>query len=309
MAGGLVALLDDVAALARLAATSADDIAAATGRAGSKTLGVVIDDAAVTPGYVVGLPPERELPIIFKIAVGSLRNKLLFILPLAMLLSAFIPWALTPILMLGGIYLCFEGAEKILKSLKGEDAIQEVATIDTPAELEQRQVSGAIRTDFILSAEIMVITLNELTGEPLLSQALVLTLVGLAVTLLVYGTVGLIVKLDDIGLRLMKSNGVANWLGRGLVHSVPYLLKALSLIGTAAMLWVGGGILIHGLAEVGLTMPEQAIHALAVAAGQGMPAVEWVISALSAGIIGTVVGSIVAGLLHLKHAKQRLACI
>ena len=304
MAGGLVALLDDVAALARLAAASADDVAAAAGRAGSKTVGVVIDDAAVTPGYVVGLPPERELPIIAKIAVGSLRNKLIFILPVALLLSAFAPWALTPILMVGGLYLCFEGAEKILKSLKGEKAVDEVATITDPAALEARQVSGAIRTDFILSAEIMVITLNELTDNGIATQAAVLALVGLVVTVAVYGLVAVLVKMDDVGLRMMKSNGGAATFGRGLVRTMPVLLKALALIGTAAMLWVGGGILIHGLAEFGASAPEVAINHVASAIGGGIGAVEWVVSAIAAGIVGVIAGMIVAGLLHLKPGKK-----
>lgn len=304
MAGGLVALLDDVAALARLAAASADDVAAAAGRAGSKTVGVVIDDAAVTPGYVVGLPPERELPIIAKIAVGSLRNKLIFILPVALLLSAFAPWALTPILMVGGLYLCFEGAEKILKSLKGEKAVDEVAAITDPAALEARQVSGAIRTDFILSAEIMVITLNELTDNGIATQAAVLALVGLVVTVAVYGLVAVLVKMDDVGLRMMKSDGGAATFGRGLVRTMPVLLKALALIGTAAMLWVGGGILIHGLAEFGASAPEFAIHHVASAIGGGIGAVEWVVSAIAAGIVGVIAGMIVAGLLHLKPGKK-----
>ncbi len=304
MAGGLVALLDDVAALARLAAASADDVAAAAGRAGGKTVGVVIDDAAVTPGYVVGLPPERELPIIAKIALGSLRNKLIFILPVALLLSAFMPWALTPILMVGGLYLCFEGAEKILKWLKGEKAVDEVATIVDPAVLEDRQVGGAIRTDFILSAEIMVITLNELTDSAIATQAAVLALVGVAVTIAVYGLVAVLVKMDDVGLRMMKSGGGVATFGRGLVRTMPVLLKALALIGTAAMLWVGGGILIHGLAEFGLTFPESAIHDAAVVIGSDIGAVEWIVTAIGAGIVGVVAGMIVAGLLHLKPGAK-----
>lgn len=303
MPGGLVALLDDVAALARLAAASVDDVAAAAGKAGSKTVGVVIDDAAVTPGYVVGLPPQRELPIIFKIAMGSLRNKLLFILPAALLLSAFAPWALTPILMVGGLYLAFEGAEKIIKSLSGKKAVQEVATITDPAELEARQVGSAVRTDFILSAEIMVITLNELTGSPIVQQAIVLALVGVAVTIAVYGVVGLIVKMDDVGLHMVERGGSSAGLGRALVNFMPVLLKILALVGTAAMLWVGGGILIHGLAEFGLHGPEEAIHHLAVAIGGG-GAVEWFVTALCSGIVGLVAGAIVAGLLHLKPGAK-----
>ncbi|BCA58358.1 DUF808 domain-containing protein [Sphingomonas sp. HMP6] len=300
MPGGLVALLDDIAVLARLAAASADDVAAAAGKAGSKTLGVVIDDAAVTPGYVVGLSPARELPIIWKITLGSLRNKLLFILPVALLLSAFAPWALTPILMLGGLYLCFEGAEKVLHALQGDHAEEAVATIEDPAALEARQVGGAIRTDLILSAEIMVITLNELTGSPILTQAGVLALVGAAVTIGVYGVVGLIVKMDDIGLHLARSGGAAAGFGRGLVKAMPLLLQTLSVVGTGAMLWVGGGILIHGFAQFGFTAPEHLIHELAVGIGRGMGAIEWAITALSGGLVGLAAGALVVGALHLK---------
>jgi predicted DNA repair protein MutK len=304
MPGGLVALLDDIAALARLAAASVDDVAAAAGKAGTKTLGVVIDDAAVTPGYVVGLSPARELPIIWKITLGSLRNKLLFILPVALLLSAFAPWALTPILMLGGLYLSFEGAEKILKAVQGRQAIAEVAAIADPVVLEARQVSGAIRTDLILSSEIMVITLNELSGSPLLTQAGVLALVGAAVTVGVYGVVGLIVKMDDIGLHLARSGGAAAGFGRGLVAAMPLLLQTLSVIGTGAMLWVGGGILIHGFAQFGVTAPEHVIHALAVGVGRGLGVVEWAVGALGGALVGLAAGATVAGLLHLKPGAK-----
>ncbi len=304
MAGGLVALLDDVAALARLAAASVDDVAAAAGRAGVKTAGVVIDDAAVTPSYVVGLAPERELPIIGKIAIGSLRNKLLFILPAALLLSAFAPWLLTPILMLGGLYLSFEGAEKIIESLKGEKAVEEVARITDPAELETRQVGSAIRTDFILSAEIMVIALNQVSASPIATQAIVLALVGVAVTIGVYGVVGLIVKMDDVGLHLSAKGGAAAGFGRALVHAMPVLLKALAIIGTAAMLWVGGGIMIHGLAEFGVSMPEEWIHAVAHAIGNGIAVVEWVITAVGAAIVGILAGALIAGALQLKPGTR-----
>jgi hypothetical protein len=303
MAGGLIALLDDVAALARLAAASVDDVAAAAGRAGTKTAGVVIDDAAVTPGYVVGLPPERELPIIWKIALGSLRNKLLFILPAALLLSALLPWALTPILMIGGLYLCFEGAEKIIKAFSGGSAIKEVAQIDDPAELEARQVGGAIRTDFILSAEIMVIALNELTGSGIVQQAVILALVGLVVTVAVYGVVGVIVKMDDIGLHMIRAGGSAASLGRGIVGFMPILLKFLSVVGTLAMLWVGGGILIHGFAGFGLAGPEHAIHDVAVGIGGG-GAVEWLVTAICSGVLGLIAGALVAGALHLRPGAK-----
>jgi uncharacterized protein len=303
MPGGLLALLDDVAALTRLAAASVDDVAAAAARAGTKTAGVVIDDAAVTPGYVVGLPPERELPIIWKIALGSLRNKLLFILPAALLLSAFLPWALTPILMLGGLYLCFEGAEKILHAFTHGSAKKDVSEIHDPAELEARQVGGAIRTDFILSAEIMVIALNELADRSVAEQAVILALVGLAVTVAVYGVVGVIVKMDDLGMRMVASGGPQASLGRGILAFMPLLLKTLSIVGTAAMLWVGGGILIHGLAEFGLAGPEHAIHDAAVAIGGG-GAVEWLATALASGIVGLIAGGIVVALLHLKPGTK-----
>ena len=304
MAGGLVALLDDVAALARLAAASLDDVAAAAGRAGTKTVGVVIDDAAVTPSYVVGLPPERELPIIGKIAIGSIRNKLLFILPAALLLSAFAPFLLTPILMLGGLYLSFEGAEKIIQSFTGEKGDEAVARITDPKELEARQVSSAIRTDFILSGEIMVIALNQVSANPIATQAIVLALVGVAVTVGVYGVVGVIVKMDDVGLRLAKTGGRAAGFGRGLVRAMPLVLRTLALIGTAAMLWVGGGILIHGLAEFGFSMPEQWIHSIAHAIGGGIAVIEWVITALGAGIVGTIAGAVIAGALHFKPGEK-----
>jgi uncharacterized protein len=298
LAGGLIALLDDVAALARLAAASVDDVAAASTKAGTKSVGVVIDDAAVVPGYVMGLPPQRELPIIAKITIGSLRNKLLFILPVALLLSAFLPWALTPILMVGGLYLCLEGAEKIIGALKGKSSEQEVARIHDAGELEARQVKSAVRTDFILSAEIMVIALNELTGMKPANQAIVLALVGIVVTFGVYGVVAMIVKMDDIGLGLIRRGGGAARFGRALVKAMPSLLTLLSRIGTAAMLWVGGGILIHGLDAFGLHGPENAIHHIAHVGGGGAVGA-WIVTALCAGVVGLVAGTIVAGLLHL----------
>ena len=264
----------------------------------------MIDDAAVTPGYVVGLSPARELPIIWKITLGSLRNKLLLILPVALLLSAFAPWALTPILMLGGLYLCFEGAEKILKALQGTHSGPEVGAIADPAELEARQVGGAIRTDLILSAEIMVITLNELAGSSILTQAGALALVGTAVTVGVYGVVGLIVKMDDIGLHLVRTGGAAATFGRGLVAAMPMLLQTLSVVGTAAMLWVGGGILIHGFAQFGFAALEHMIRDVAVGISRGIGAVEWAITALGGALVGIAAGAAVAGVLHLKPGAK-----
>ncbi len=309
MAGGLVALLDDIAAMAKLAAASLDDVAGAAGKAGAKAAGVVIDDTAVTPTYVVGLSPARELPIIWKIARGSLRNKLLFLLPAALALSAFADWLITPILMLGGAFLCFEAAEKIIGAITGHGHGEEAAAVTDPQELEDRQVAGAIRTDLILSGEIMAIALGELAGQSLVNQAIALALVGLAITAGVYGVVALIVKMDDIGLHLAKKPGAgAQAFGRGLVAAMPVILKALSLIGTAAMVWVGGGIIVHGMEEFGLTTLPHALHHAAEGAAHAvgvLPAVvNWLVTAIGSGIVGLIVGSIIAGALHLLPKKD-----
>ncbi|WP_066781924.1 DUF808 domain-containing protein [Sphingomonas sp. CCH5-D11] len=309
MAGGLVALLDDIAALAKLAAASLDDVAGASAKAGSKAVGVVIDDTAVTPRYVTGLSPTRELPIIWKIALGSLRNKLLFLLPAALILSAFAPWAITPILMAGGAFLCFEGAEKIIEALSGEHHGEEAVEITDPKQLEDRQVAGAIRTDLILSGEIMAIALAELADQSIVNQAIALALVGLAITAGVYGAVALIVKMDDIGLSLARRPGAGTQaLGRGLVSAMPVVLKALGTIGTAAMLWVGGQIIVHGLHEFHLTpLPEWIEHA-AEAARHAVPGIggmaAWVVNAGLSAIFGFVIGGVIAGLLHLKPKKH-----
>lgn len=309
MAGGLVALLDDIAALAKLAAASLDDVAGASAKAGSKAVGVVIDDTAVTPRYVTGLSPARELPIIWKIALGSLRNKLLFLLPAALILSAFAPWAITPILMAGGAYLCFEGAEKIIEAVRGEQHGEEVCEIADPKQLEDRQVAGAIRTDLILSGEIMAIALAELAGQSIVNQAIALALVGVAITAGVYGVVALIVKMDDIGLSLAKRPGAAiQALGRGLVAAMPVILKALGLIGTAAMLWVGGQIIVHGLHEFHLTPLPGWIEHAAEAAAHALPAIggvaSWLVNAALSAVLGIIIGGAIAGLLHLKPGKH-----
>lgn len=310
MAGGLIALLDDVAALAKLAAASVDDVGAAAGRASAKAAGVVVDDTAVTPRYVTGFAPERELPIIRRIAVGSLRNKLLFILPAALVLSQFAPWLLSPLLMLGGAYLCFEGAEKIYEALAGHghsDTDAPVVARDDAevAAVEQQMVKGAIRTDFILSAEIMVISLYEVATQPLVQRAAVLIVVALLITALVYGVVALIVKMDDIGLRLAERGGSTAGLGRGLVRGMPILLRVLAVVGTAAMLWVGGHIIVDGLRRMGWTGPYDVVHAIesAVAgvAGPLSGLAGWLANTVASLAIGAAIGAVIVVLIHQIH--------
>ena len=310
MPSGLVALLDDVATIAKLAAASVDDVSAAASKAGVKAAGVVIDDTAVTPRYVTGLSPQREIPIIAKIAVGSLRNKLLILLPLALLLSAFAGWLVTPLLMIGGAYLAFEASEKIWEKVAGHDHTEEelVEAVD-PGELEQRQVMGAIRTDFILSAEIMAIALAEVEANSIWLQAGALAAVAVAITLGVYGVVGLIVKLDDIGLHLAerRRSSAARAFGRALVRGVPKMLSALAVIGTAAMLWVGGQILLHGMEELGYgTIPHlvhDTAHSMAESLGFAVPVWEWLFNAVGGAIAGIIVGGVIVALLHLVKRK------
>ena len=320
MSGGLFALLDDIAVLAKAAAASIDDVGAAAGRASAKAAGVIVDDTAVTPRYVEGLDPKRELPIIKKIAIGSLRNKLLFILPAALLLSQFLPWALTPLLMIGGTYLCFEGAEKIWEKISHHpeghaDELHEGGQVADERDI----VSGAVRTDFILSAEIMVISLNEVASEPLLSRAIILVVVALAITALVYGVVALIVKMDDVGLNLAaRGNGVASRLGRGMVAAMPKVLTTLSTVGIAAMIWVGGHILLLGLHDLSemlgwhvLALPyewvhhaEEAVHGATGALGGILG---WVTNTIGSAILGLIVGAIVVAVLHVLPQRARVA--
>ncbi|HKJ11498.1 MAG TPA: DUF808 domain-containing protein [Ornithinimicrobium sp.] len=313
MSAGLAALLDDVAMLARLAAASVDDVGAAAGRAGAKAAGVVVDDAAVTPRYVRGLAAERELPIIKKIAVGSIRNKLLVIVPAALVMSQFVPWLLTPILMLGGTYLCFEGAEKIWEKVSGHEEHGHGSQGGEPAAKdEQAIVKGAVRTDFILSAEIMVISLNEVASEPLLSRAVILVIVAIGITALVYGAVGLIVKMDDIGLALAeRDSGTAQWIGVTLVKGMPRFMTALTVVGTVAMLWVGGHILLVGVDELGwhalydvVHHAEEAVHDAAGALG-GVLA--WLTNTVASAVIGLLVGAVVVTVLHLVPRRSKAA--
>lgn len=304
MPSGLVALLDDVAVIARTAAASVDDIAVAAGRAGSKAAGVVIDDAAVTPSYVTGLSPARELPIIWKITKGSLKNKLLILLPGALLLSEFLPGAIIFILMLGGGFLAYEGAEKVIEKLGGEKHGATLEdTITDPAAFEKQRTAGAIRTDLILSAEVMAITLNEVAAEDLLTRAGVLALVGIVITVVVYGAVALIVKMDDFGLALsQRESALSQTIGRGLVAAMPGLLTTLSIVGTVAMLWVGGGILLHGTHELGWHALYDATHGLESAVANTFGPLGgflgWLTYAALSALLALVVGSIIAFILH-----------
>ncbi|WP_153506170.1 DUF808 domain-containing protein [Cumulibacter manganitolerans] len=312
MAAGLAALLDDIAALVKAAAASADDVAAAAGRASAKAAGVVIDDTAVTPRYVQGIEPKRELPIIKKIAIGSLRNKLLFILPAAMLLSQFIPWLLTPLLMLGGTYLAYEGAEKVWEWISGH---HEVEADDQPGidstDREKQIITGAVRTDFILSTEIMVISLNEVADEPFWSRLLIMIVVAIAITVLVYGLVGLIVKMDDIGLAMAKRDSEgAQRVGLGLVRAMPKVLSVLSTVGIVAMLWVGGHILLVGVDDLGWHAPYGLVHRLeeAVHGVGGIGGVlAWLVNTLASAVVGLVVGAVVVLVAHFVPRRKKPA--
>jgi predicted DNA repair protein MutK len=303
MAGGLAGLLDDVAALAKMAAASVDDVGVAAGRASAKAAGVVVDDAAVTPTYVKGLASERELPIIRKIAVGSARNKLLFILPAALLLSEIAPTIVEIILMCGGAFLCYEGAHKVIHAIKGDDHAHDVPAVVQGADAEATTISGAIRTDFILSAEIMVISLKEVIDEPLLTRAAILVVVALLITVLVYGVVALIVKMDDVGLALtMRASSTSQRIGRMLVLGMPKVLRVLSVVGTAAMLWVGGHILLAGSDELGWHGPYDVVHDLEHQVhdtGAVAGVLEWLVNTAASAVVGFVVGAAIVGVLSL----------
>lgn len=304
MSIGLIALLDDVAAIAKVAAASLDDVAAQAAKAGAKAAGVVIDDAAVTPRYVTGFTADRELPIIGKIAAGSLKNKLIILLPAALLLSFVAPFLITPLLMIGGIYLAYEGTEKVFEAIVPHSAHAHEAEIGTVAvsasTMEDEKVASAIKTDFILSAEIMAITLAAVPEDAgFWMEAVVLAVVGIGITLAVYGAVALIVKADDLGIALAASRGgpLVRGFGRGLVKAMPALLKGLAVIGTAAMVWVGGGIVLHGLEEFGIAGPAHLVHDAALAVGHAVPEqiaglTEWLVSAALSGIVGLIVGAV-----------------
>jgi predicted DNA repair protein MutK len=309
---GLLALLDDIAALARLAAVQVDDIAGQAAKvggkvvatvwddaakAGTKAAGVVIDDAAVTPKYVTGLPATRELPIVWQIAKGSLFNKLVILLPAAMLLSVFAPWLLPVLLILGGAYLCYEGAEKVLHAVthQQDDHAPKPQSLDA-AHLERTRIASAVKTDFILSAEIMVLSLATIEADGIILRASILAIVAIGITAIVYGTVAILVKADDFGLRLAQTGrfGWTRGLGHGIVKAMPRVMTVISVIGTAAMLWVGGSIVLHQAAVLGFAGPYDAIHHLAEAAASAVASarglVEWMVTAAIDGVFGLALG-------------------
>lgn len=306
MSVGLLGLLDDIAAIAKVAAASLDDVASQAAKAGAKAAGVVIDDAAVTPNYVIGFAAKRELPIVGKIAVGSLRNKLLILLPVALLLGYFLPGAVMPLLMLGGAFLCYEGAEKVLAAVIPHHARDHETRVEAMAldarSVEDEKVASAIKTDFILSAEIMAITLAALPSGNVWTQALVLALVGLGITVGVYGVVALIVKADDVGLALARCpaasiiGGAIRLLGRVLVRGMPTFLAVLSTVGTAAMIWVGGGIILHGIEKYGPPAIGHTVHAATEAAAHALPSmaglIAWSVEAAISGLLGLLVGAL-----------------
>jgi predicted DNA repair protein MutK len=315
MASGLFALLDDVAAIAKVAAASIDDVgkmaaatlddtAAAAVKASAKAAGVVVDDAAVTPRYVVGFSADRELPIVARIARGSLRNKLLILLPVALALSAFLPVLITPLLMAGGAFLCFEGAEKLWEKLRPHAEAKSEDGSLSAVERENSMVAGAIRTDLILSAEIMAIALGTVEQEPLMEKAAALIAVALGITGLVYGAVALIVKADDLGVRLARqSNGAVAAIGRGLVSGMPGFLALLGWVGLAAMLWVGGHIVIDGLNKFGVSLPHELLHGLMHAVEDAGGLATWLAEAGGSGLFGLVLGGLIVAGLHAIPRK------
>lgn len=305
MSGGLVALLDDIATLAKVTASSVDDVAAGAVKVSSKAVGVVIDDTAVTPQYVAGLNPKRELPIIAKIARGSLINKLFIILPIALLLTWLAPHVLPFLLVVGGAYLCFEGGEKVLEKigwLPDHHEGHEEGGAASAEELEKSIVSSATRTDLILSSEIMLVSMAGLSNEHGAMRVAVLIAVAFFMTFFVYGLVALLVKADDVGVRLARGAlepednrpGPVDNVGRTIVRVMPHVFGVIGVVGTVAMLWVGGHLVIENLADVGVPVFHHVLEAAehAVSAGGGF--VSWLVETALSGIFGVVLGSVTA---------------
>lgn len=300
MATGLLALLDDVSALVKVSAASLDDVPTQVAKTTSKVSGIVIDDTAVTPKYVVGLDPKRELSIIFQIAKKSLVNKAIFLGPAALLLGYFAPAVIPYVLMVGGAFLCFEGYEKVHSMFskskhEPQDEPTEEMEVITPEELEKERVGSAVRTDFILSAEIMAIAYATVAESPLVTQIVVLLTVAVFITIAVYGFVGLIVKADDIGMHMAqeKFHPTTRKIGRSIVRSMPKFLTILGYVGTAAMLWVGAEIIAHGLPFLHHPL-ENLEHALS-----GVPALAWLVKVIILALGGVVLGFVIAKVVGL----------
>ncbi|MBL8815947.1 MAG: DUF808 domain-containing protein [Planctomyces sp.] len=303
MSSGLLALLDDVAAIFKAASASIDDVASQAAEASGKAAGIVIDDAAVTPKYVIGLSAKREIPIVWNISKGSIRNKLLLLMPGLMLLGYLAPWSIKWLLGVGGLFLCFEGVEKLLYAFQHRRTpesrnVADVVAI-TPEDLEKTRTAGAIRTDFILSAEIMAIAYYQVKDTTLIQQVVVLSVVAILMTAGVYGFVAIILKADDWGLYLVNTGKGAGTrkFGRGVVKSMPMLLKVLSVVGTAAMLWVGGGILLHSYEPIGHAIDDR-IQAL-----QLNNAASWAVNAFLGLVVGLIAGAIVVGTINFARKR------
>ncbi len=298
-AGSLLTLLDDIA-------TILDDVSILTKKAAAKTAGVLGDDLALNAQQVSGVVSQRELPVVWAVAKGSFVNKVILV-PLALLISTFAPWAITPLLMIGGVYLCFEGVEKLHHTLQHrrsksiEEAEKEIAELaaTTPTEkveTEAEKIKGAVRTDFVLSAEIIAITLGTVAGKGFTTQLGVLCAIAMVMTVGVYGLVAVIVKLDDAGLYLtQRNNPFSQKLGRAILWAAPFLMKSLSILGTAAMFLVGGGIVTHGIPAL-----YKAIHHIAESGGFFAP----IIPSLLDGVCGLIAG-ILALLLFKGIQKLR----
>jgi predicted DNA repair protein MutK len=313
MAGvSFLALLDDIA-------TVLDDVAVLSKVAAKKSAGVLGDDLAVNAEQVSGVQAARELPVVWAVAKGSLINKAILV-PAALLISLFLPWLITPLMVLGGLFLCYEGFEKLAHRWlhPAEDTVATRAAVSAAAAdpavdlvaFERDKIKGAIRTDFILSAEIMVIALKEVLNEPVVSRGVILAVVGVGITVAVYGVVALIVKMDDIGLKLAeRPSRTLQRLGRMLVTGMPKVLSWLSVIGTAAMLWVGGHILLVGFDELGWTTPYHLVHDLEHLV-HGVPGVGgvlgWVANTLASALVGLVVGLIIVTVVeHLPFRRSK----
>ena len=295
---GFFALLDDIATLAKLTMSTLDDTAGMAVKTSAKVSAAAVDDVAATPQYVTGITPDRELPIIKKITLGSLRNKLFIILPVALLLSAVAPALLPVALVVGGSYLCFEGGEKILERVTGgEEHVQQEQSPQDEASI----VSAAVRTDFVLSTEIMLLALAEVSGESSPRRVIILVIIAFLLTFAVYGLVGALIKLDDLGIRLAergRTSGTRS-LGRGIVRSAPGIFTVIGVIGTVAMLWVGGHILATNLAELGFEPLHHVITWAEDLSENG--ALSWIAGTGAACVIGTLVGLVLAGGVALFH--------